>query len=60
MGDVQADGGSVVLGSRMAGRPVYFYWDDEASRRLRPELLIGEQAEQQTKEFAQAERRQAR
>jgi hypothetical protein len=27
------------------GRPSrFFYWDDEASRRLRPELLTGEQA----------------
>jgi len=27
------------------GRPSrFFYWDDEASRRLRPELLTGEEA----------------
>ena len=27
------------------GRPSkYFYWDDEPSRRLRPELLTGEEA----------------
>jgi len=31
----------------LEGRPArFFYWDDEASRRPRPELLTSEQAEQ--------------
>jgi hypothetical protein len=39
------------------GRPSrYFYWDDEASRRLRPELLAGHEAEQKAKACARAER----
>ena len=33
-----------------------FYWDDEPSRRLRPELLTGEQAEPDAKRLARAER----
>jgi hypothetical protein len=38
------------------GRPSrYFYWDDEASRRLRPELLTGKQAEQHAKSHARDE-----
>jgi hypothetical protein len=32
----------------------YFYWDDVASRRLRPETLTGEQALEQAKAFARA------
>jgi hypothetical protein len=39
----------------MAGRPSIFYWDDEASRRLRPELLTGEEAERSAKALARAE-----
>ena len=36
------------------GRPSrFFYWDDEASQRLRPELLTGEQALEQAKAAAQ-------
>jgi len=39
------------------GRPSrYFYWDDEASRRLRPELLTGKEAEERAKALARAER----
>jgi hypothetical protein len=39
------------------GRPSsYFYWDDLPGRRLRPDLLTGEQAERYAKSFAQAER----
>ena len=35
------------------GRPArYFYWDDEASRRLRPDLLTGEQALERAKAVA--------
>jgi hypothetical protein len=38
------------------GRPSrYFYWDDEAGRRLRPELLIGEQAMEQARALARTE-----
>jgi hypothetical protein len=38
------------------GRPSrYFYWD-EASRRLRPDLLTGQEAEQRAKALARAER----
>jgi hypothetical protein len=39
------------------GRPSrFFYWDDEASRRLRPELLTGEQALDQARAAARAAR----
>ena len=39
------------------GRPsVFFYWDDEPSRRLRPEQLDSEKALEQAKAFARAER----
>lgn len=39
------------------GRPSrFFYWDDEASRRLRPDLLTGEKAEREAKALARAER----
>ena len=39
------------------GRPSrFFYWDDEASRRLRPELLTGEQALEQAKALARTAR----
>jgi hypothetical protein len=39
------------------GRPsVFFCWDDEASRRLRPEQLDSEKALEQAKAFARAER----
>jgi hypothetical protein len=34
----------------------YFYWDDLPSRRLRPDLVDGEQALEQAKAFARAER----
>jgi hypothetical protein len=35
------------------GRPSrYFYWDDERSRRLRPEMLTGERALEQAKAAA--------
>ena len=33
-----------------------FYWDDEPSRRLRPEQLDSEKALEQAKAFARAER----
>jgi hypothetical protein len=33
----------------------YFYWDDLLGRRLRPDLLTGEQAEHEAKIFARAE-----
>jgi hypothetical protein len=37
------------------GRPSrYFYWDDEASRRLQLEQLTGEQAERYAKAFARS------
>ena len=36
--------------------PRYFYWDDVASRRLRPDMLTSEQALEQAKAFARAER----
>jgi len=39
------------------GRPSrYFYFDDIAGRRLRPEMLTSEQALEQAREFARAER----
>ena len=39
------------------GRPSrYFYWDDVPSRRLRPDLLTGEQALERAKAVARAAR----
>ena len=38
---------------------VYFYWDDLPSRRLRPEILSREQALEQAKSLARAERDKA-
>jgi hypothetical protein len=35
---------------------IYFYWDDLPSRRLRAEILTQEQALQQARAFASAER----
>lgn len=36
-----------------SGRPsVYFYWDDIANRRLRPEMLTGSQALEAAKTLA--------
>ena len=41
------------------GRPSkYFYWDDEASRHLRPEIMTSEEALDQAKVFAIAAREQ--
>ena len=38
------------------GRPSrYFYWEELPSRRLRPDLLTGEEAERDAKELARAE-----
>ena len=38
------------------GRPSrYFYWDDVASRRTRPEQMTSEQALEQAKAYARAE-----
>jgi len=34
----------------------FFYWDDVAGRRLRPEILTREQALEHAKALAQAER----
>jgi hypothetical protein len=34
----------------------FFYWDDVAGRRLRPEILTREQALEQAKALARAER----
>jgi DNA-binding XRE family transcriptional regulator len=36
--------------------PRYFYWDDVPSRRLRPDILTSEQALEQARAFARAER----
>jgi hypothetical protein len=36
--------------------PRYFYWDDVPSRRLRPDMLTSEQALEQARPFARAER----
>ena len=36
--------------------PRYFYWDDVPSRRLRPDMLTSEQALEQARAFARAER----
>ena len=42
---------------RLPGRgSEFFYWDDQASRRLRPELLTRKAALEQAKAFARAER----
>jgi hypothetical protein len=39
------------------GRPSkYFYWDDLPSRRLRPDLIGSDQALEEAKAFARAER----
>jgi hypothetical protein len=39
------------------GRPSkFFYWEDVPSRRLRPEQLTSEEALEQAKAFARAER----
>jgi hypothetical protein len=35
---------------------VYFYWDDIAGRRLRPDLLTGASALEQARALARAER----
>ena len=37
----------------------FFYWDDIVGRRLRPEILTREQALEQPKAFARAERDKA-
>jgi hypothetical protein len=34
----------------------FFYWDDVASRRLRPDMLTSERALEQARAFARAER----
>jgi hypothetical protein len=34
----------------------YLYWDDEASRRLRPDQMTSEQALEQAKAYARSER----
>jgi hypothetical protein len=40
---------------RVAGQPSrYFYWDDVASRRLRPEQLTREEALEQARTYARA------
>lgn len=36
--------------------PKYFYYDDVLGRRLRPEILTSQQALEQAKAFARAER----
>ena len=42
------------------GRPSrYFYFDDVLARRLRPEILSSDQALEQAKAFARAERDKA-
>jgi hypothetical protein len=42
---------------QMPGRgSKFFYWDDVAGRRLRPEMLTREQAFEQAKALARAER----
>ena len=39
------------------GRPSkFFYWDDVPSRRLHPDMLTSEQAQEQARAFAKAER----
>lgn len=46
---------------RIPGKPsVYFYWDDVASRRLRPEKMTGEQALEAAKTLARKEREKIR
>ena len=41
----------------LAGKPSrYFYWEDLPSRRLRPEQMTGEEALEQARAFARAER----
>jgi hypothetical protein len=36
--------------------PRFFYWDDVARRRLQPDMLTSEQALEQARAFARAER----
>lgn len=36
--------------------PVYFYYDDEPSRRLRPDAMTSEQALEKAREFARQQR----
>jgi hypothetical protein len=40
----------------MVGKSQYFYWDDLPGRRLDPNTLTGEQALEQAKAAARAER----
>ena len=41
----------------LGGRPTkFFYWDDDPSRRLRPDMLTGGQALRQARAFAKTER----
>ena len=38
------------------GRREFFYWDDVASRRVRPDMLTSEQPLEQARALARAER----
>jgi len=41
---------------RIPGKPsVYFYWENNAGRRLRPEVMTGEQALEKARELARTE-----
>jgi hypothetical protein len=64
--DIEAKGNALrPVAIRRAGRPrrtttggrsKFFYWDDVPSRRLRPNILTREQALEQAKALARAER----
>jgi hypothetical protein len=49
------DCGSYEVRFRDERPSVYFYWDDQPSRRLRPEMLDGATAEQRAKALARTE-----
>ena len=41
---------------RIPGKPsVYFYWENNAGRRLRPEVMTGDQALEKARELARTE-----
>ena len=41
---------------RLGQDSVWFYWDDDAGRRIRPDMMTSEQALEAAKAFARTER----